>query len=144
LPFHASGQIVESYDAPNGTHGLLFDQGIYSTIDVPGSTSTSASGINNSGQIVGSYDVAGPYNSHGFLLDSGNYTTLDVPGSTGTYATGINKTGQIVGHYRDAAGNVHGFLFDSGSYTTAISPLSAGARQSKRAPGKLGRGLEEP
>jgi probable HAF family extracellular repeat protein len=58
--------------------------------DVPGSTSTNALGINNSGQIVGYYtDSAGA--QHGFLDTNGAFTTLPfVP-------TGINNVGQIVG-----------------------------------------------
>jgi uncharacterized membrane protein len=89
----------------------------FATLDVPGSSyvSTSPTGINASGQIVGGYrDAAG---WHGFLLDQGSYTTLDVPGAIRTFATGINASGQIVGSYDDAAGT-HGFLLDQGSYTT--------------------------
>jgi len=46
-------------------------------------TSTVAYGINNSGQIVGSYTNAS--GAHGFLLSGGTYTTLDDPlGTNGT------------------------------------------------------------
>jgi probable HAF family extracellular repeat protein len=90
----------------------------FRTFDVPDSLfpeGTVASGINASGQIVGS--------SYGgsFLLDNGNSTTLEVPGSTTTRASGINDSGQIVGSYSDAAGT-HGFLFDQGNYTTLDVP----------------------
>jgi probable HAF family extracellular repeat protein len=52
---------------------------------VPGATFTQASGINDSGQIVGVYfDIAG--NEHGFLLDRGTFTTINVPGSGETSA----------------------------------------------------------
>jgi probable HAF family extracellular repeat protein len=104
-----SGQIVGSYqDAAGNEHGLLLDQGSYTTLDVPGSKGTTATGINASGQIVGQYQDAA-YKVHGFLLDQGSYTTLDVPGATYTQATGINASGQIVGYYGDPVG-VHGFL----------------------------------
>jgi hypothetical protein len=47
-------------------HGFLLRHGSYTTLDVPGSTGTSASEINASGKIVGYYvDVTG--NWHGFL-----------------------------------------------------------------------------
>jgi hypothetical protein len=78
----------------------------FTTLDVPGSSipnSTSANGINASGQIVGNYTVGmdeSPYfgasGSRGFLLDNGRYTTLDVPGWPFTSANGINASGQIV------------------------------------------------
>jgi probable HAF family extracellular repeat protein len=75
-----SGQIVGVYRDAVGSHGFLFENGSYTTLDVPGSTYTEAHGINASGQIVGNYSDG--HTTHGFLLDNGTYTTLDVPGST--------------------------------------------------------------
>jgi uncharacterized membrane protein len=70
----------------------------FTTIDVPGGTGpfgTSAMGINNSGQIVGSYFVSNGHHYHGFLDTGGSLTTIDVSGSTG--ANGIKDSGHIVG-----------------------------------------------
>ncbi len=65
------------------------------SIDVPGSTSTQAIGINNAGQIVGRYiDSAGA--EHGFLDSGGVFSTIDAPYGA-TIASGINNIGQIVG-----------------------------------------------
>ena len=66
----------------------------YTTIDDPLGSSTSAYGINASGQIVGSYGDNLP--RHGFLYDAGSYTTLDGPLGQ-TAASGINDSGHIVG-----------------------------------------------
>jgi probable HAF family extracellular repeat protein len=119
---NSSGQIVGYFqDAAGNDHGFLFDQGSYTTLDVPGGTGTWAIGINDSGQIVGSYRDAAN-NDRGFLLDQGSYTILYVPGSYGTYAHGINAAGQIVGYYWDHTGQ-HGFLLDNGSYTTLQGEL---------------------
>jgi len=67
----------------------------FTTIDVPGAVpgSTRGGGINNSGQIVGSF-VAGA-TTHGFLDTGGSFTTIDVPGASGagTVASGINDAG---------------------------------------------------
>jgi hypothetical protein len=61
----------------------------FTTLDVPGAASTFALGINDAGQIVGSYSDGA--RDHGFLLDTdGSYTTLDAPGAIHTYAYGIN------------------------------------------------------
>jgi len=81
---------------------------------------TFAYGINNAGQIVGSYvDATG---THGFLFSDGTFTTIDDPLATqGTFALGINNAGEIVGLYVDAAGD-HGFL-DIGGTLTTIYPL---------------------
>ena len=65
------------------------------TIQYPGSTSTAARGINNSGDIVGTYTCAvacinpmtgqtSTPGTHGFLLQDGVYTRIDVPGATAT------------------------------------------------------------
>jgi probable HAF family extracellular repeat protein len=81
----------------------------WTPLDVPGSLQTAANGINNAGQIVGTYCAARGF--HGFLLSDGKYTTIDVPGATETLALGINAAGQIVGLYFEAGGvRTHGFL----------------------------------
>jgi uncharacterized membrane protein len=62
-----SGQIVGSYGffGDGLVYGFLLDQGTYTTLDVPGSTYTSATGIDDSGQIV--EWCAEGFGVHGFL-----------------------------------------------------------------------------
>jgi probable HAF family extracellular repeat protein len=101
----------------------------YTTFDDPLNTSgdgTLASGINDTGQIVGTYaDASGV---HGFLLSGGSYTTLDDPlASAYTSAAGINGAGQIVGIYFSnhfGHAGLHGFLYNKGVYTTLDHPLA--------------------
>ena len=96
---------------------------VLSSIEVPGSTSTTARGINNLGQIVGSFvDSSG---THAFLFNNGRFSTIDVPGSTWTIATGINNIGQIIGGYGPGGetGN-HGFLLSNGTLSTVDFPGS--------------------
>src|SRR6266540_290791 len=98
--------------------GFAHDHG-FTTIDVPGASSTEAFGINPEGNIVGSYlNAAG---LHGFLLSKGAFTTIDVPGASGTAAFGINPQGDIVGGYSNATGT-HGFLLSKGVFTTIDVP----------------------
>lgn len=95
------------------------------SFDVPGATSTKASGINADGAIVGVYvDKAG--SQHGFMLSGGNFTTIDYPAAIGTAALGINSQGDIVGQYTadnsgDAAA-IHGFLLHEGNFTALYYP----------------------
>jgi hypothetical protein len=50
------------------THGFLLDKrGSFTTIDVPGASSTQPLGINPRGDISGMYSAGGI--THGFLLD---------------------------------------------------------------------------
>src|SRR4051812_28330883 len=86
----------------------------FTQIDYPGSLSTDARGINNDGDIVGSYD-----SSHGYLLSGGIFTTIDRPGALETRLKGINNAGQIVGTYNNEA---HSFVLSGGTFTTIDFP----------------------
>ena len=73
----------------------------FTPVDVPfaGVTETDANGVNNSGQIVGSYEGQDGI-EHGYLYSSGVYTTIDYPGSSQlTQIYSINDVGQMVGTY---------------------------------------------
>jgi len=86
-----------------------------------------ASGINNSGEVVGSYQDSGSV-LHGFYLTGGSYTSVDVPSSASTVASGVNNAGLITGYYTDLTANagVHGFTGPSGgSYTGFNNPNAA-------------------
>jgi probable HAF family extracellular repeat protein len=63
-----AGVIVGSFTDPEIAHyhGFVLDDGMYTTLDVPGSTDTYVKGINNLGEIVGYYRDANG-NQHGFL-----------------------------------------------------------------------------
>jgi hypothetical protein len=69
---------------------------------------TNALGINDEGDIVGSYTDG---KDHGFLLRDGIYKTVDVTytGAETNKVTGINNRGCMVGVYTGAEGNEHGF-----------------------------------
>jgi probable HAF family extracellular repeat protein len=131
------GEIVGTWfgvsDAGPGGHGFVYSGGTYTTLDDPNATNifgagffTFATGINDSGQIVGSYDSRGRgFPNHGFLYSGGTYTTIDDPAAPGlTNAWGINDAGQIVGDYQDNTGVVHGFLYSGGTFTNIDDPLA--------------------
>jgi probable HAF family extracellular repeat protein len=95
---------------------------MFTTLDVPFASvrSTMALGINNLGQIVGTYlDDLG---QHGFLDHHGTFTAIDVPRGQSTIAEGINDKGQIVGFY--SQNGSHGFVYDHGTFTTIDEPQS--------------------
>src|ERR1700757_4250991 len=74
----------------------------YTTLDDPlGINGTFATGVNASGQVVGSYNDSGG-SAHGFLYSGGTYTTFNDPdaGNGGdTIPDGINNLGQVVGTF---------------------------------------------
>jgi hypothetical protein len=99
------GQVVGSYQvgdrnpdgsiAPGRVHGFIWDDGRITSFDVPGSTLTVPTHVNDRGDISGGYrDADG--RQHGFLLRRGRYTTIDAPGRTDTIAWGLNDRGDLV------------------------------------------------
>lgn len=128
-------QIVGSYSDGHGTHGFLYDHGIYTTLDHPDSNGlTIATGINNKGQIVGTFRVADTdddrgYSYRSFIYSNGRYETIDVNCAGQEYgsdnsAYGINDKGQVVGVYGyeslltngrvDYFASLSGFIYDHG------------------------------
>jgi uncharacterized membrane protein len=99
--------------------GFLFDRGMFSTIEYPGAVGTIATGVDNSGRIVGYYGNI--FVTHGFLLEGGRFTSIDFPGATGTRILGINGLGQFVGDY-SASGIGHAFLFDTRTFISFDVP----------------------
>jgi probable HAF family extracellular repeat protein len=130
------GQIVGGYLLPDGSrHGFLYSGGVFTTIDDPNTTTmtSEALGINNSGQIVGAFDLNSPEGghefegAHAFLYSGGVFTTLDYPatGVTHTTASRINNSGNIVGVYRfNGPGN--GFVEVGGAFNTVNVPAALG------------------
>jgi hypothetical protein len=101
----------DSFVESGGVYTVLHDPEaeIYGVSD-----STLGNGINDAGDIVGSFaDASG---IHGFTESGGVYTTLDVPAASRTFALGINNAGEVVGQFLDGSGEQHGF------YTTLDEP----------------------
>ena len=70
--------------AASGLHGFLFSGGTYTTLDDPlGTNGTIATGINNTGQIVGTYQDAGGASQ---LVELVKYLVAKESGSTRTAA----------------------------------------------------------
>ena len=103
----------------------------FQTLSFPGASSTAAYGINDQGQIVGSYG-GGSTIVNSFLLDTnGTYTQTSIPGAHVTYPSAINNMGQTVGEYETGSGSVFGYLQNSnGSYLTISAPAVYMAPQS--------------
>ena len=109
----------------------------YTTIADPNASyGTYATGVNDSGQVVGYYGDANG-TTQGFLYANGTFTTISDPNATaGTFVTGINDSGQLVGYYTavtstpipngvsETAVN-YGFVYANGAYTTIDNPNSS-------------------
>src|SRR6266849_6702948 len=112
------GVIVGDYlDSSRVSHGFLWSEGHYVTVDVPGSLigltgtlPTSLRGVSPGGDMVGGLYTDMAMATHGYVLRNGTFQSFDVPSSTFTQAWDINPGAIIVGDFKDSAGVFHGFL----------------------------------
>jgi len=116
-------------------------QYLYSATDLGtlGGSASSASALNDLGQIVGSADIhsATPVTNHAFLFTNGALADLGTLGDYlgGSYpvsksaATALNNRAQVVGYSYTSSGPIHAFLWDQGVMTD-LGTLP-GSQQSK-------------
>jgi hypothetical protein len=129
-----SGLIVGVYGATSQS-AFVYNPATnaYTFFSYPGATNTAAVGINDSGQISGSYTTNS--GNYGFLLSDGTYTTISVPravqsvqgGTTsynlfdggGTTVSGINDNGVIVGSWQSSLPpGSPGFVYSGGTFSS--------------------------
>ncbi len=102
-----AGQMVGAYLAGSGSDGsenftgFLYSGGTFTPINDPSAEDTQPTGINGSGQIVGSIINNNTDPEYGFLYSGGAFTstTISDPSGIETYVNGINASGQIVGSW---------------------------------------------
>jgi uncharacterized membrane protein len=127
--------VGEYQDAAGWYHGFLWQRGRFTTVDLPGAAATSATAINDRGQIVGlRVDdlTAQPPVVRGFLLANGRSTTIDPFGEPITLAFGLNNRGQVVGFTSTdpAVAGFRGFLLAKGAGGPATEIRVPGATSS--------------
>jgi len=94
--------------------------GSFAPVSVPGALDTTANGINNLGQVVGSYNIGAT--TLGFIKIGNTFKTISPTGSDYTVAEAVNDLGSVVGVYRIGSMTDHGFLYSHGAFTTIDAP----------------------
>jgi probable HAF family extracellular repeat protein len=89
----------------------------YTSLAPAGSIQPAVGGINDSDQVVGSFQDPTTYVSHGFLWSNGSFTQIDV-GSYGTFLTAINASGVAAGYYYASAADAKNFKYTPMTYDT--------------------------
>ena len=99
------------YNTANGKFSLVTEPGAKTGGAAPATTAT---GINNNGDVSGIYNTKAGV-TDGFLkLHNGDFITLAVPGAAMTQAFGVNNGDVVVGAYTLASGASHGFIWRLG------------------------------
>ena len=91
-------------------HAFILVNGVYQDLGaLPGGDWSSASGINQSGTVVGDSSVASG-NFRGFVWNpQSGMLELGTLGGLNSHATGINQSGEVIGHASLASGYEHAF-----------------------------------
>lgn len=110
-PAGAGPYVFSSIDNPLASFGRCCDT-------LP--NHTNASGINNSGVVVGTF-VDSTDKSHGFYYVGGSFTNIDAPSAFVTFTHSINDAGAIVGDYY-SNGIDYSYIKNGGIFTTINFP----------------------
>jgi len=128
------GDVVGHYIGDDGfSHGFLLSEGVVTTLDFPGASDTLALGINESGTVVGYWDLLDANGNlvaaHGFKWKDGVFTEADFPGSADTFVFGINARGDLVGVWDAGLTSPisHGFVCPKGRQCFSFDVPVAGA-----------------
>ena len=113
---YSSGDLSISYG-----RSWLYNGSSYTTLQVPNEPSAYVMGINNNGEVLGTYYDATGY--HFYIYNAGNYSTFNGPNGNIDTAAHINDSGIIAGTYSNGSDTLsYGFIYANGSYTTLDDP----------------------
>lgn len=99
----------------------------YTTLDFPTGLNTGLFGINDSGQISGTFfDKKGV--AHALLYSKGEFKQIDFPDADRTFGFGMNGSANIVGYYINPDGNTHGFMVADGKFVKIDFPKATVTR----------------
>jgi probable HAF family extracellular repeat protein len=103
-------QIVGGAYYETGYRAFLYDRGQMSDLGTLGGHYSSATDVNNRGQIVGSSTVRESHPFRAFLYDNGTMLDLGTLGGASSVAYAVNESTQIVGYATTIDGG-HAFLY---------------------------------
>ncbi len=109
------GTVVGDGRLANGAfRGVIWNAGgTVTTLGTLGGTSSQATDISNSGEVVGFASLATGY-QHAFSIIGGTMLDLGTLGGS-SYAYGVNAGGEVVGYSYLADGDQHAFLYYDGT-----------------------------
>jgi len=117
-------------DATHQSHGYLFRDGQFTTIDFPGSAFTEAWGVGPDGDVVGDYRFAGEptVNFHGYMrTKDGVFVPVNDPPHINTVAQRILPDGTIIGcrHDTDQMSTMRGIVISAEGVITELDQFGS-------------------
>jgi hypothetical protein len=132
---NSRGVVVGNYQPDDTLSGFVAAQGTVTTFNYPGAVQTAATGINDSGVIVGcaTWVADGCFGStapaSGYILSGGTFTDLVFPSAIRTYPQDINSRGQVAGNsYLVSGGPSTAWIYDTGTFTPISVPGNTSTR----------------
>ena len=128
------GDSVGRYISDDGVvHGyLLTSKGVLTTLDFPTASETLANGIDESGTVVGWWDILDADGNllaqQGFMWEKGNFSEVNLPGSAKTAVWANNARGNLVGSWGpDLNLPDHGFVTSKNQFISFDAPFPGGS-----------------
>jgi hypothetical protein len=129
LGLNNDGQAAGFYnDSKNNSHAYIWDRvtRVFTPINPPGATSSTATAINDHGTVAGFFTKANG-NIVSFIKQGAAWKTISVPGSTTTEIFGLNDEGVAVGMYVGQHKQTYGFVYSGGTLKTISDPNGVGS-----------------
>lgn len=124
------GQLVGQSADDVRAEGFVFANGSFTTIMPGWASGSAATGISDSGVIVGTYFTDDPNapTFQSFLYENGVYSDFSLPGTTDLILRRISANGRFMtGSYVDGSNLTRGFVYDRQSGTATVILQAANA-----------------
>jgi probable HAF family extracellular repeat protein len=128
-----NGRAINAGARIAGTTNLaaVWHRGVLTGLGTLGGNSSTASGINASGQVVGSSSIAGNEDiRHAFVWYNGVMTDLGSIGTGHSEGLGINAAGQVVGLFIAGSSDTRPFVWQSG-IVSELPTLGGGVSEAR-------------
>lgn len=120
MSMNSSGDVVGYSSTVGGyMHAFLYSDGMLKDL-LPQLRNSSATSINDQGQVIGNYNSVDGSKQHGFTYQNDQFLDLGTLGGSNSTVSSLNSSGQIVGTSQvwdsvfNTNGENHAFLYQNG------------------------------